>query len=84
MSHDTWIHRVARVTVVKPLIHTAVTPNQVTTARLLTGIAAAAALAQLKHELGRIRSEALAAQLLFLDFIQGFAIDALVSGGSGF
>ena len=45
MSHDTWIHRVARVMVVKPLIHTAVTPNQVTTARLLTGIAAAAALA---------------------------------------
>lgn len=41
MSHNTWIHRVARVTVVKPLVHTAVTPNQVTTARLLTGIAAA-------------------------------------------
>jgi len=45
VSHDTWIHRVARVTVVKPLVHTAVTPNQVTTVRLLTGIAAAAALA---------------------------------------
>ncbi len=45
MSHDTWIHRVARVTVVKPLVHTAVRPNQVTTVRLLTGIAAAAALA---------------------------------------
>ncbi len=45
MSHNTWIHRVARVTVVKPLVNTAVTPNQVTTARLLTGIAAAAALA---------------------------------------
>ncbi len=41
MSHNTWIHRVARVTVVKPLVRTAVTPNQVTTARLLTGIAAA-------------------------------------------
>ncbi len=41
MSHNTWIHRVARVTVVKPLVHTAVTPNQVTTARLLTGIVAA-------------------------------------------
>ncbi len=41
MSHNTWIHRVARVTVVKPLVHTAVTPNQVTTVRLLTGIAAA-------------------------------------------
>jgi|TARA_Y100000031_G_scaffold87192_1_gene95907 phosphatidylglycerophosphate synthase len=45
VSHDTWLHRVARVTVVKPLVHTAVTPNQVTTARLLTGIAAAVALA---------------------------------------
>ena len=45
MSHNTWIHRFARVTVVKPLVHTPVTPNQVTTARLLTGIVAAAALA---------------------------------------
>ncbi len=44
MSHDTWIHRVARVTVVTPLVHTDVTPNQVTTARLLTGIAAAVAI----------------------------------------
>ena len=45
MSHNTGIHRFARVTVVKPLVHTPVTPNQVTTARLLTGIVAAAALA---------------------------------------
>lgn len=45
MSHNTWIHRVARITVVKPLVHTAVTPNQVTTVRILTGIAAAVALA---------------------------------------
>ena len=44
MSHNTWIHRVARVTVVKPLVNTAVTPNQVTTVRLLTGIAAAVAI----------------------------------------
>ena len=44
MSHNTWIHRVARVTVVKPLVPTRVTPNQLTTARLATGIAAAAAV----------------------------------------
>ena len=41
MSHDTWIHRAARVAIVKPLIQTPVTPNHLTTARLFTGIAAA-------------------------------------------
>jgi len=41
MSHNTWIHRAVRVTVVKPLVHTPVTPNHLTTMRLLTGIAAA-------------------------------------------
>jgi len=45
MSHNTWIHRVVRVSLVKPLINTSVTPNQLTTARLLTGIAAAALVA---------------------------------------
>lgn len=45
MSHNTWIHRIARVTVVKPLMNTPVTPNQLTTVRLLTGMAAAAAIA---------------------------------------
>ena len=44
MSHDTWIHHLARV-VVRPLAKTAVTPNQLTTARLATGIAAAGMLA---------------------------------------
>ncbi len=44
MSHDTWIHHVARV-VVRPLARTAVTPNQLTTVRLATGIAAAGILA---------------------------------------
>ncbi len=44
MSHDTWIHHVARV-VARPLAKTAVTPNQVTTARLATGLAAAGMLA---------------------------------------
>lgn len=42
MSHDTWIHRIARI-LVRPLVRTPVTPNQITTARLATGLAAAAA-----------------------------------------
>jgi phosphatidylglycerophosphate synthase len=45
MSHDTWIHRAARV-VARPLARTSATPNQVTTLRLAAGLAAAAALAQ--------------------------------------
>ncbi len=45
MSHDTWIHRAARI-VARPLARTPVTPNHVTTLRLATGVAAAAALAQ--------------------------------------
>ena len=40
MSHNTWIHRVARATIVRPLMHTAVTPNQLTTLRLAAGVAA--------------------------------------------
>ena len=45
MSHDTWIHRAARV-VARPLARTPATPKQVTTLRLAVGLAAAAALAQ--------------------------------------
>jgi phosphatidylglycerophosphate synthase len=45
MSHNSWIHRIVRPTVVKPLASTPVTPNQLTTARLLAGIAAAALMA---------------------------------------
>ncbi len=44
MSHDTWIHRGVR-TLVRPLARTAVTPNHLTTARLFTGLGAAAAFA---------------------------------------
>ena len=44
MSHDTWIHDVARV-VVRPLAKTPVTPNQLTTVRLATGLVAAGILA---------------------------------------
>ncbi|MDH3315768.1 MAG: CDP-alcohol phosphatidyltransferase family protein [Gammaproteobacteria bacterium] len=42
MSHDTWIHRGVR-TLVRPLARTPVTPNHLTTARLFTGLGAAAA-----------------------------------------
>lgn len=41
ISHKTWIHRVARETVSKPLAKTSVTPSQITALRLVTGVAAA-------------------------------------------
>ena len=44
ISHNTWIHRIARTTVVRPLIKSPVTPNQLTTVRLLAGTVAAVAL----------------------------------------
>ena len=44
MSHDTWFHRIARVTVAGPLARTKVKPDQVTTVRLATGLAAAVAI----------------------------------------
>jgi archaetidylinositol phosphate synthase len=44
VSHDTWMHRGAR-TVIRPLVGTPVTPNHVTTLRLLSGVAAAGAFA---------------------------------------
>lgn len=40
MSHDTWIHRIVRIAV-HPLAKTAVTPNHLTTLRLILGIGAA-------------------------------------------
>lgn len=44
MSHDTWAHRIVRP-VVRRLATTSTTPNQLTTLRLLTAIAAALLLA---------------------------------------
>lgn len=44
MSHDTWIHRVAHAAIARPLAATSVTPNQVTTTRLATGLASAVAI----------------------------------------
>jgi phosphatidylglycerophosphate synthase len=40
MSHNTWIHRVVRLGV-RPLVNTPVTPNQITTLRLVTGVCTA-------------------------------------------
>ena len=40
-GHGSWTHRLARLTV-RPLLGTAVTPNHLTTARLVTGLAACA------------------------------------------
>lgn len=45
MSHNTWMHRGVRLAV-RPLAATPVTPNQITTLRLVAGVAAAAALAE--------------------------------------
>lgn len=44
MSHNTWTHLLAR-RAIRPLIGTAVTPNHLTTLRLLTGLAACIAIA---------------------------------------
>ena len=44
MSHNTLLHRMVRLGV-KPLVGTAVTPNHVTTLRLITGLGAFAAFA---------------------------------------
>ncbi len=44
MSHDTLLHRLVRPAM-RPLARTSITPNQLTTVRLLTGVAAAVAFA---------------------------------------
>ena len=44
MSNDTWTHKLARMAV-RPLIGSGVTPNHLTTMRLLTGLAACLLLA---------------------------------------
>lgn len=45
MSHNTWIHKIARATIVNPLVKTSVTPNQLTTVRIIAGFSAAGLLA---------------------------------------
>ena len=44
MSHNTWIHKAVRVGV-RPLAGTPVTPNQLTTLRIIAGVAAAGCFA---------------------------------------
>src|SRR5258708_20932530 len=44
MSHDTWAHRLVRP-IVRRLVNTAATPNQLTAARLLTAVASSLLLA---------------------------------------
>lgn len=44
MSHNTWIHSLARP-IVKPLVNSPVTPNHITTLRLIMGVAAAGTVA---------------------------------------
>ena len=61
MSHNTWIHRVARAAIVRPLRPLGVTPNQLTTVRLATGVTAAIMLA-----IGGVASAAWAASVFAL------------------
>lgn len=44
MSHNTWLHKIARVAIVQPLAPTRVTPNHLTTVRIIAGVSAAVAL----------------------------------------
>lgn len=45
MSHNTWLHRAVRASIVKPLARTPVTPNQLTIVHLIAGLVAAGLLA---------------------------------------
>ena len=45
MSHNTWLHYMVHKSVVKPLAKTSVSPNQLTTLRIITGVAAAVCMA---------------------------------------
>ena len=69
ISHNTWIHRIVRVAV-RPLVNTPVTPNHLTTLRLMTGIGAAVAFALGTHE-ARMIGAAIMAVSLLLDRADG-------------
>lgn len=69
MSSDTWVHRVVRRGV-RPLVDTPVTPNQLTTLRLLTGLLAVAGFAA-----GTPRASAVAGTL--------FLVSALLDRADG-
>lgn len=53
MSHNTWAHRLVTVAV-RPLARTSVTPNQITTLRLVTGLLAAGMMATGNHTAAQI------------------------------
>lgn len=69
MSHNTWVHQGVR-RLVRPLVDTPVTPNQITVGRLVTGLAAAGALAWGTDE-GRILGAALFCVSFVLDRADG-------------
>ncbi len=63
ISHNTWIHRIVRVGV-RPLVNTAISPNHLTTLRLMTGIGAAGAFAVGTPEARMIGAAVMAVSLL--------------------
>ena len=69
MSHNTWLHRIVRVGV-RPLVATPVTPNQLTTLRLASGLAATAAFA-VGDETWRVWGAALFVVSVLLDRADG-------------
>jgi archaetidylinositol phosphate synthase len=69
MSQNTWVHRFVRP-IVKPLARLGVTPNQVTTVRLLLGLGAAAVVAR-GDESGRQLGAGLFLLAFLLDRVDG-------------
>ena len=69
ISHNTWIHRMVRVGV-SPLVDTPITPNHLTTLRLVTGIGAAIAFAAGTED-ARLIGAAIMTVSLFLDRADG-------------
>ena len=69
MSHDTWIHRGARV-LVRPLAHAGVHPNHVTAARLVSGLAASGCFALASRD-GEVAGAALFLLSILCDRIDG-------------
>ncbi len=45
MSHDTWIHKLSRAIIVRPILKTKITPNHLTTCRLSSGLLASCFIA---------------------------------------
>ena len=56
MVGDSWTHKAARLCIL-PLVHTPVTPNHLTTVRLVSGIVACGLIASGSRELDLVLSE---------------------------